>query len=235
MRLSCQGRRHTAAVFWWVLLLVASPAGAQTTAAGQPFQRFEVAIGAGLFGGAALGGVDANLRANSLSRQPYRLFSTETRFASAPAVEGRVGIALTRRYAIEVRVSFARPELRTSIADDAEAGQTLTAVEQIDQYQVDAGLLVMLEKLRLGGVVPFASAGGGYLRQLHEGRTVVEEGRVFHAGGGVKYRLFARQVGILKAAGFRADARLYLLAGAITLDDRLRPLGALSGSLFVAF
>ena len=46
------------------------------------------------------------------------------------------------------------------------------------------------------GLRPFVTAGGGYLRQLHEGLTVIEEGRVFYVGGGARYWIFARARGV---------------------------------------
>ena len=67
----------------------------------------------------------------------------------------------------------------------------------------------MLDELRMGPrLVPFAAAGGGYLRQLHEGQTLVEQGQVYHAGGGLKYWLLTRKVGAVRSAGLRTDARI---------------------------
>jgi hypothetical protein len=201
----------------------------------RPFAGVEVAVGAGLIGGAATGEADANLRGNSGLLRPYLLFGTATRFAAARVVESRVTVGLTRRFAVEGRASFSQPELRTSITGDAEGGPSLTVAERVDQYQIDGTLIVTLEELRIGRVLPFASAGAGYLRQLHAGHTLIEEGRVFHVGAGLRYALFARDAGVIKAAGVRTDVRLYLLTGAIQFDESLRPHGAVSGSLFVGF
>jgi hypothetical protein len=94
----------------------------------------------------------------------------------------------------------------------------------------------MIRELAPGGrTLPYVSGGAGYLRQLHEGRTVVEEGHVVHAGGGVKHWLVARDRGFVNGAGLRVDARLYLMSGGIAFEDRPRPHGAISGSVFVAF
>ncbi len=218
-----------------LVALCAAPVQAQSGAAAQPLRRIEVAVGAGVLGGASAGDANADLRANSQTPRPYTLFETESRLSATRAGEFRAAVALTRRYAVEARVAFARPQLRTSIAGDAEGAPPLIAAETIDQYQFDGALLVRLPELQMGRVLPFASAGAGYLRELHEGRTLVEEGRVFHVGGGVRYPLFARQAGVVKGAGLRADARLYLLSGATGLDDGPRAHGALSGSLFVTF
>jgi hypothetical protein len=83
--------------------------------------------------------------------------------------------------------------------------------------------------------VPFAAAGIGYLRQLHEGLTLVEQGHLYHLGGGLKHWLAVRDRGRIRALGVRTDARLYLLRDGIAFKDRPRPLGAISGSLFIDF
>ena len=116
------------------------------------------------------------------------------------------------------------------------ARRALTVVERVDQYVIDARIVIMLDEVRLGQrTIPFATAGAGYLRQLHDGHTVIDEGRVFHVGGGMKHWLLARDRGLLKAAGVRLDARLYVLTSGITFDDNPRPQGAISGSAFVTF
>jgi hypothetical protein len=197
--------------------------------------RLEVAGGVGLLGGAALGAEDANLRANASPAQPYRLFTAESSFQRAGVLEARLGMALTRRYVIEGRLSFSRPELQAALSADVEGAPGLTVVERVDQYVIDAAVLVLFDEARLGPVVPFASAGAGYVRQLHEGLTVIEGGRIYHVGGGIKHWFFSRNSGFARAVGARADARLYILSGAIALDDGPRSHGAISGSLFVAF
>jgi hypothetical protein len=218
------------------LLACAIPgAGYAQTADARPVRRLEVDAGGGLLGGAGLGSTDANLRANAQTRQPFRLFTAESRFVRAPEFHVRTGYALTRRFGIEGGVTFSHPDIRSSITADAEGAAAITTVERIDQYFFDASVVVMLDALRVGRLVPFAAAGGGYLRQLHEGQTVIEEGQVYHAGGGVKYFLLARTRGLVRATGVRSDARVHVLRDGIAFEDRPRPHVALSGSLFVAF
>jgi hypothetical protein len=94
----------------------------------------------------------------------------------------------------------------------------------------------MIDEWRMGRrTVPFAAGGVGYLRQLHEGLTVIEQGHFYHAGGGVKHWLMTRERGRLRAVGLRADARLYLLAEGISFDADPRSHLAISGSVFLAF
>ena len=193
----------------------------------------ELSGGAGIFGGATLGTRDADLRTTS-ANQPYRLFTTSSRMAMAPGFDVRVGVALSPRYAVEGHLAYGRPELRTELSSDAESAPSITAVEAVDQYVIDGGLVVHLGLLG-NGVRPFVTAGAGYLRQLHEGQVVVEDGSVFYAGGGLKYGLMSRSQGLVKILGLRGDARLNVLSGGIHVDDRVRRHVAISGGVFVIF
>ncbi len=216
-----------------LFLALGAPADAQTD---PPLHRVEFEVGGGILGGASLGSADANLRANATTKQPYRLFSTASRISSRPAVHARIGYAFNRRFAIEGGGVFTRPVVRTSVSGDVEGAPALTVDERIDQYFVEASILVSFDEIRLGRrTVPFLAGGAGYLRQLHEGLTLIEEGHFYHLGGGLKHWLFARDRGFVRAAGLRADARVYLLLSGMSFDERPRPHGAASGSFFLAF
>ncbi len=217
-----------------LLLAVPSIAAAQAAADSRPVRRLEIAAGIGILGGGALGGRDAELRANS-QEAPYRLFTTDTRLARARTIEVRAGFGLTRRYGLEGGFAFGRPELQSSVRDDVEGSPSLVITDPVDQYLADAGVTVTLEELRVGPLLPVVSGGAGYLRQLQGGRTVVEQGHFFHAGFGVRHWLSSADRGLLKGSGVRADARLYVFDGGITVEDRPRPHGAISGSFFVVF
>jgi hypothetical protein len=218
-----------------VAVLAAAPAAAQTLDTAR-IGRVEVDAGGGWLGGAQLGSVDANLRAATAAPTSFRLFSVDSQFAAAPTIHVKAGYSLSRRFVAEAGLTFSHPELRASVSNDAEAAPPITVAERIDQYGIDAGVIVMIRELAIGRrTLPFASAGAGYLRQLHEGQTLVEQGHFFYAGGGVKHWLLARQRGFLNGAGLRLDARLYVMSGGIEFEDRPRPHGAISGSVFLAF
>ena len=218
-----------------VLAAVAVPAGAQT-AADRPNGRFEVDGGAGLLTGATLGDSDANLRANDQTRRTARLFATSSDISRALVWSARVSYSMTRRFVLEGALTKSSPDVRTALTSDAEGAASVTVAERIDQYFIDGSLLVMLDELRIGPrLVPFVAVGGGYLRQLHEGQTLVDQGQVYSAGGGVKYWLMQRKAGTVRAAGLRGDARAYLLRGGFSFDDGARLHVAISGSVFVGF
>ena len=214
-------------------LLVAIP----EWAAGQNaswVHRIEVAGGVGVSTGTALGSQPADLR-TATTGQPYRLFSSSSRMSAAPFVDLRIGLPVSPRYGLEGHLSYGHPEIRTSLSSDAEGAPDLTAVERLDQYVIDGGLVVALDQWSIAGLHPFATVGGGYLRQLHEGLVVIEEGRVFFVGGGATHVLHTRPSGFLRTIGARVDARLNLLSGGIHIDDNVRRHVAVSGSLFVVF
>lgn len=212
-----------------------TPAAAQP-AEERPTRRIEVDLGGGWLTGAPLGSADATLVANNPTRQPFRLYTTDSRLGSAPMFHARAGFALTRRWTIEGGIVLGVPELRTSVSGDVEDAPAVTIGERIDQYFIEGSVLVLLDQLRVTPrTVPFAAAGAGYLRQLHEGLTAIEEGHLYHAGGGIKHWLVARDRGRIRAAGLRADVRLYLLAAGVSFDKGPRPHVATSGSVFVAF
>jgi opacity protein-like surface antigen len=218
-----------------IALAAALPASAQT-AAPPAAGRVEVDAGGGWLGGARVGARDANLRAATAAATAFRLFSVDSRFAAAPTFHVKAGYTFTRSLGVEGGLTLSHPELRASITNDAEAAPPITIAERIDQYSIDASLILLLRDLALGGrTVPFVSGGVGYLRQLHEGQTVVEDGHLVHAGGGVKHWLMTRDRGFISGAGLRVDGRLYLMSGGIAFEDGPRPHGAISGSVFVAF
>jgi hypothetical protein len=98
-------------------------------------------------------------------------------------------------------------------------------------------IMATAEKARRLGrrTIPFVAGGAGYLRQLHQGRTFIEQGHVYHLGGGIRHWLIARDRGFIKAAGLRADGGVYVFVSGISFDGHPRPQAAASGSVFVAF
>ena len=218
-----------------IVIALAMAMPAMAAAQGPPLVRhLEVSGGVGVLGGSALGTQNADLRTNTAG-QPYRLFTSTTRVSSAPVLDVRAGMMLTTRYGAEAHAAFGHPDVRTALSSDAEGAPSITAVERLDQYLIDGGAVIGLDELRIAGLRPFAVAGAGYVRQLHEGLTTIEDGRVLYVGGGVRRELIRRPRGFWRALGARGDVRLNMLSGGITIDDRTRRHVAASGSVFVVF
>jgi len=210
-------------------VLVAVGADAQTTS--EPIGRVQVGVGVGWLGGSVFGEQPADLRA--ASGGPYRLFESNTELASTGVFEARVGIRLTRRYGIEGRAAMSSPELRTVVSSDAETTGSFTLAEQIDQYVFDGGIVIRLDEWETSGLAPFASAGLGYVRQLHEEHELGEDGYLFYVGGGFTHALFSGAQGLIRAASVRADLRLNLIS--MELDEGSRSQGSVSGSIVFTF
>lgn len=211
------------------------PVSAQTPPP-RPVHRFEASVGGVWMSGAGLGGNPAELRGNSTPPEEFTLFATDTRIERSAGFDGRVAFWITRSIALEAGFVMTTPVVQTRVSRDAEGAEALTLEEDLDQYFVEAAAVLLLERFRLGErTVPFVSGGGGYLRQLHEGRTLVQTGQVYHVGGGLRHWLHLRERGFLRAAGVRVDARAYILVDGFSLDDSPRPHGAISGSFFVTF
>src|SRR5262249_24546789 len=150
-----------------VLALDASPASAQAAAAAG---RLEVAAGALWTGRANLGGGAAN--ETTSTGGAVRLFSSSTSVASVARFRARGGYVLTRRLEVDGAVAFIAPDLRVSVANDAEGASSVTASERLQQFTFGGDVLWSIAS---GGLMaPFVEAGAGYLRLLHEGRTLLD-------------------------------------------------------------
>ncbi len=212
----------------WVLLAV--PVSAQTREPG----RFEFGVGVRWTGGASLGPVAAGEATPSGSA--FSLFSSHTTFGSTTGVEGRFGARLTRWLHVETAASYGRPQLTTSITGDFEGAPSTSAAESLVQVRVEGGVLVPLRHARIGTrAVPFLAAGAGYLRELHEGQTIVETGRSYYVGGGLNYALKVRPARRFDTIGVRLDARASIKSGGISLDGATHVAPSFGTSLFVRF
>ena len=80
---------------------------------------------------------------------------------------------------------------------------------------------------------PFVIGGGGYLRQLHEERTLVETGQLYYFGFGARYWLRGGS-GTARAFGLRGDLRANLRRGGIDFEDKNRVFPTLAVHLFLS-
>lgn len=185
-------------------------------------------------GGYPVGDVNAQLRTNAAGSAPppYTLFAASSDISSAPSVTARLGFAVTPRLVIEAAGSFGRPRLGVDISRDVEAAGQRLAGERLQQYVID-GALVWQLPLRLGPRArPFVIGGAGYLRQLHEDRTLVETGQVYYAGLGARYWIRGG-TGRARSVGLRADLRGNLRRGGIDFENKVRVYPTLAASLFL--
>jgi hypothetical protein len=207
---------------------------AQSPGAPEP-GRFELALGPLWMGATSYGSRDATL--TTATGGSFRLFSTSSELGASPGFELRFGTRVTRLVQAEIVGSYATPDLRTTITNDVEAGGSTFAVEPIQEFVIEGAAIVNLARRRPNPrLVPFVSAGVGYVRQLHDDRTLVQTGQTYHVGGGAKFPLVSRGEGRrLKQIGVRAEARASVRTGGITLDDRAHTVPAISAAIFVRF
>ncbi len=223
-----------------VLLSVASLAGAQTRPT-QPDRRsrrparaasWEITGGLQWQGGVDLGVRNAELTRNpDTGTGPYDLFTSETSLRSAAGVEGHLSRRIASRLALEGGVRITRPVLRISLSADAESAPDQAAEERITQYVIDGSLVWHLADSRQARTVPFVSAGGGYIRDLHAQSELVETGSEIHATAGVKWWFSARP----RRLGVRGEAGVSLRDGGFDFRQRRRAVPIASASLAYMF
>lgn len=188
-------------------------------------------------GGYSIGASTAELRGNGLgtSASPFPLFQSDSSFDAVVGVDGRVGFALTPGLTIEGGMSFQRPGITTELSDDAEAAPVTLDAERVAQYLFDAAVTWQIPGARFGSRIrPFLIAGGGYLRQLYDERTLVETGSVYYGGAGIRYWLRGGD-GQARAIGLRADGRAMWRVDGVDFEDRTRVAPMLTLLLFVEF
>jgi hypothetical protein len=233
-------RRHA-----W-LALVGAAAGILVGAADAQAQRsrpnlfrggsVEIDVGGAWQTRVPFGSISAPLTGNQ-GAPTVDLFDTSTAIEAFPAVEARLGVHVGSVFEIEGAFRYARPELQTRITGDFENAPDLTATEPFSQYAIELNGVIHLNALRFGDGVPFIFGGAGYLRELHNGRELVETGEQIQGGAGVKI-LFARSPrGFVRSVGIRADARVYARRRGVEIDDDepVRLHGGAGAALIIGF
>ena len=215
----------------------AAGARAQTEASPSPTLpgRIEVGVGIEWVGQASIGTIDAT--ETTPTGSPAVLFSTSTVLAGAVGLHAHVGIGVTKAIEAEIVASRAKPQLQTTITNDIEATTPVVAADDITQYVIGGGVLWHLPfRIRSSGLLPFVDGSAAYLRQLHQGNTLVETGQMYRLGGGVKY-LFSRASGAswLKGYGVRADAGVAIRVKGVAFDSVARSSPAATAAIFVRF
>jgi len=221
------------------VMLVPAVAGAQ---AGSPPRKhgFELSVGVIGVGPIDFGTTAADLIGNSPSGPPSTLFRASSSIGSGVGVDARVGFNVTRALALEGGFVWTRATLESRITSDVEGVPNVTVAQDLDTYFIEASALWHVNGARFaaGRGIPFLSGGAGYLRQLDDDAMLTSEsGRVYHAGGGVKYMLVERRRGFVRGLGLRGDARAYLRDGGVELEEDAprRTTWGLSAAMMVRF
>jgi hypothetical protein len=211
-----------------LLAVSAAPARAQSA---EGRGRLQVEAGGAWLGSVDFGSAVAGETTPTGGTRP--LFSTSSLLAGAPAIEGRVGWRLTPDLMAAAELSLAHPELRISTSADDENAPPVTVSESVAQYMVGGAIVY---RLPFGSRIrPFVVGGAGYLRQLHEGATLVQTGRYYEFGGGVMVPLAAHDRAPVKAIGLRVDARALIRVNGVSIDESPHLAPVAGASLYLRF
>jgi hypothetical protein len=194
-----------------------------------------VSVGVTMSGSHPVGDTTATLRSNGPGTPPpLPLLRAESEIGRAGLFDARLAVALGRSIAAEVGATYGAPTLGVRFTGDAEAGESASSSEKLSEFGVEVNVFHLLA-LRLGPRLrPHVLAGGGYLRQLHEGRVRLETGSTMHAGGGVLY-WFRGGPAVGSGLGLRAEARLTRRSGGIEFANRSRIYPTATVLAFVGF
>jgi hypothetical protein len=215
-------------------LSCAATATAQDAPAFRPRQVI-VSGGTALTSGYPIGDLTVTIPRNAAGTPPpFTLLQAQSEISRTTGVDLRVAVALTRSFAIEAGAAYARPELGVTVSQDPELTAGAFASERISQYVIDVSGIYQLPIALGRRARPYAIGGGGYVRQLHEGRVMVETGNTLHLGAGVHYWLRGMS-GNGRAFGVRGEARFVRRTGAVKFEERARSFAGLSALAFLSF
>lgn len=206
---------------------LASSASAQTS------ERFDLGVGLLWVGTAQYPTIDATqMTPGGGSRVVFR---TDSALESSVGLAVRIGARLNDVFTAEATLSRNKADLSTRVTADIEGVADTSASEPVIQFLIEGGVRARLRRWQTERLEPFLSGGGGYLRQLNDGQTLVQTGRSWYAGGGVIYGLKSGGTGWLKSSGLRFDARATLLEQGVALDDGRHLVPTFGGAFFVRF
>jgi hypothetical protein len=196
--------------------------------------RWEVGIGSLWIGRQPLGTKSAT--ETTSAGGTLSLFDSSSELGSGAGVSGHVGVRLTHSLVAEAEASYVKPPLRIAISGDFESAPALTATETVRQVTIGGDVLWYLpHRTWMLRVAPFAMAGGGYLRQIHESATVIETGRFYQFGGGATLLLVTGRHFHARGIGARVDARALIRSKGVAFDGGSRTSPAAGVSAFVRF
>jgi hypothetical protein len=162
------------------------------------------------------------------------VFKTSSSLDSAACPEARFVVGLTSTIDVEGSLAFGRTHLTTRIFQDLEAADT-TASEAVTLYLLEGGVTARVTRYRRGRVTPTASAGLGYLRQLHDGQAFIQNSPTIYVGGGLRVPLNDDGVSGWKSAVLRLEVRATILTSHSTLDNATHVLPSVIGGLLFHF
>ena len=221
--------RHLGALAALGLLLTEATCVAQETDRG----RIEVSIGIRWIGAVKFGDVPA--RETTPGGGTLALFKSSTRLDRSVGGTTTLGVRLSRVLRAELALAYNPTGISSRVMSDAEGVADVTVSEPVTQLLLEGGVLVQPRRWQHGRMRPFLTAGIGYLRQLNDGRTLVQTGQSGYVGGGLYYVRATARPGRLKATGVRADVRALILRDGVVPEHSGRAAPAVTATVFARF
>jgi hypothetical protein len=174
---------------------------------------------------------DVNANETAFGGAPRVVFRTSTKLEQAVCPEAKVVVGLTSNIDAEGSIAFGRTHLSTSISSDPEAASA-TVSAPLTLYLLQGGVAAHLARWQRGRAAPFATGGVGYLRQLHDGHALVQNGKSWYVGGGLRYPLKDDTARGLNSAALRLELRATILPGGSTVDGATHVLPTVIAGVF---
>lgn len=227
-------RRRAAAIGVALMLVVVSPAAAQTpaaTPAAKPTRDREFSVG-GLIGGpTSMGSSDAVLLGSS-GQPTVVLFSTENRQASAFGPGVLLGFRLRTKLWFEIGLGLTRASTHTRITNDFEGAPDTSVAATVTRVSGDAALLWIFRER--AGTSWFLRGAGGLISESSGELIVAKQGVTATGGLGLKHWWRTNRKGTIKRIGLRADFIGQFRAGGISLGQRSFSFGP-AGAVHLVF
>lgn len=204
-------------------------AGAQEA----PTPRLELSGGARWIAPLGFPDVAANETTPGGSARP--LFVTSSHVDGSVGASGTVGVRVMRGLRADLTVAFNPTHLTTQVTGDREGISDTTARESVTQFLIEGGVVMQPRRWQRPWLSPFVSAGGAWLRQLNDGRTLVQNGQSAYLGTGVCYVERVTNPKRIKASGIRLDVRLQGFRAGVALDQRVHLAPTVAASVFTWF
>ena len=169
---------------------------------------------------------------------PVTYFDADIEVLPGAAAEVRIGWRLSSRIFAEATGGLAGSDEQVRISEDIERAPAATIASRVTQITIEGGALVEVATLQAmgGDLVPFVTGGGGYLRQVHEDRVLIETGETIYGGAGVKWRSSAaKPTGWLQRFVVRGDVRLVSRSGGADIEASRRSYLTVSGGVGLRF
>jgi hypothetical protein len=214
-------------------IVCAAALGSPAVVSAQP--RLDVTISAARWNGYGLEAGHAIITGpQTPAGSPVTLFDTDAAIQPGPGAELRLGWRVFRGVYAEATGGLGVNGVEARVSGDIEQAPAILVSSTLTQITIEGGALVEVATLRLpaGNLVPFVDGGGGYLRQVHEDRVLIETGRTIYVGTGVKWRSPAvKPHGLVQRLVLRADARFVSRTAGVDVDDERRNYITVSGGI----